>query len=64
MNFSRFLGLSILYYACKLDSCEKIETPQKNHNNAETKPGQDTEGQCSNAELIGRLTMLVSVFTS
>lgn len=37
-------------------SAEKFPDPQKNHNNAETKPGQDTEGQCSIAELIGRLT--------
>lgn len=64
MNSPRFLGFSMLYYVYKLEICEKTETPQKNHNNAETKPGQDTEGQCSNAEPIGRLTMLVSVFTS
>lgn len=38
------------------DLRKNFPDPQKNHNNAETKPGQDTEGQCSNAELIGRLT--------
>lgn len=43
------------------DLREKTQTPQENHNNAETKPGQDTEGQCSIAELIGRLTSRASV---
>lgn len=45
------------------DLREQTQTPQKGHKSAETKPGQDTEGQCSIAELIGRPTRLVSVFT-
>lgn len=64
MNLLEFLIFSMLYTVDKLENREKTQTPQKSHSNAETKPGQDTEGQCSTAELIGRLTRLVPVFTT
>lgn len=64
MNFLDSLSFSMLYTVDKLENREKTQTPQKSHSNAETKPGQDTEGQCSTAELFGRLMRLVSVFTT